>query len=71
VEARQPVILLTPHFLGLDLGGTRMAISFDCVSIYARQKDKVIDRWLFHGRSRFGSQVLLRGTRACAPRSRR
>ena len=60
VDARQPVILLTPHFLGLDLGGTRMAISFDCVSIYARQKDKVIDRWLFHGRSRFGSQVLLR-----------
>lgn len=30
------------------------------VSIYARQRDKVIDRWLFHGRSRFGSQVLLR-----------
>ena len=60
VEARQPVILLTPHFLGLDLGGTRMAISFDCVSIYARQKDPVIDHWLYHGRSRFGSQVLLR-----------
>ena len=60
VEAGQPVILLTPHFLGLDLGGTRMAISFDCVSIYARQRDAVIDRWLFHGRSRFGSQQLLR-----------
>lgn len=60
VEARQPVILLTPHFLGLDLGGTRMAMSFDCVSIYARQKDPVIDHWLYHGRSRFGSQVLLR-----------
>ena len=60
VDARQPVILLTPHFLGLDLGGTRMAISFDCVSIYARQRDAVIDRWLFHGRSRFGDQLLLR-----------
>ncbi|MCK6376444.1 MAG: lipid A biosynthesis acyltransferase [Zoogloea sp.] len=60
VDARQPVILLTPHFLGLDLGGTRMAISFNCVSIYARQKDPVIDRWLYHGRSRFGSQQLLR-----------
>ncbi|WP_374266686.1 lipid A biosynthesis acyltransferase [Zoogloea sp.] len=60
VDARQPVILLTPHFLGLDLGGSRMAMSFDCVSIYARQKDPVIDRWLYHGRSRFGSQVLLR-----------
>lgn len=60
IEARQPVILLTPHFLGLDLGGTRIAASFDSVSIYARQKDPVIDRWLYHGRSRFGSQVLLR-----------
>jgi lauroyl/myristoyl acyltransferase len=25
IAQRQPVILLTPHFLGLDLGGTRMA----------------------------------------------
>lgn len=60
IEQRQPVIMLTPHFLGLDLGGTRLAASFDCVSIYARQRDPVIDHWLFHGRSRFGSQVLLR-----------
>lgn len=60
IAQRQPVIMLTPHFLGLDLGGTRLAASFDCVSIYARQRDPVIDHWLFHGRSRFGSQVLLR-----------
>lgn len=60
IEQRQPIIMLTPHFLGLDLGGTRIAADFDCVSIYARQRDPVIDRWLYHGRSRFGSQVLLR-----------
>jgi KDO2-lipid IV(A) lauroyltransferase len=60
IEQRQPIIMLTPHFLGLDLGGTRIAADFDCVSIYARQRDQVIDRWLYHGRSRFGSQVLLR-----------
>lgn len=60
IEQRQPIIMLTPHFLGLDLGGTRIATDFDCVSIYARQRDQVIDRWLYHGRSRFGSQVLLR-----------
>ena len=60
IDDGQPVILLTPHFLGLDLGGTRLAASFDCVSIYARQKDPVIDHWLLHGRSRFGSQILLR-----------
>lgn len=60
IEGGQPVILLAPHFVGLDLGGTRMAIAFDSVSIYARQRDPVIDRWLYHGRSRFGNQVLLR-----------
>ncbi|MCE1185638.1 MAG: lipid A biosynthesis acyltransferase [Rhodocyclales bacterium] len=60
VDGGQPVILLAPHFLGLDLGGTRIAMSFDSVSIYARQRDAVIDRWLYHGRSRFGDQLLLR-----------
>jgi lauroyl/myristoyl acyltransferase len=25
IAQRQPVIMLTPHFLGLDLGGTRLA----------------------------------------------
>ncbi|HNO88459.1 MAG TPA: lipid A biosynthesis acyltransferase [Rhodocyclaceae bacterium] len=59
IEGGQPVILLAPHFLGLDLGGSRMAIAFDSVSIYARQSDPVIDRWLYHGRSRFGNQLLL------------
>lgn len=31
---------------------------FDIVSIYARQRNRVIDRWLYHGRSRFGDQLL-------------
>ncbi len=55
----RPVILLAPHFVGLDMGGTRVAMSFDCVSIYARQKNPVFDHWLHHGRSRFGDQLLL------------
>jgi KDO2-lipid IV(A) lauroyltransferase len=55
----RPVILLAPHFVGLDMGGTRVAMRFDLVSIYARQKNRVFDRWLFHGRSRFGDQRLL------------
>lgn len=54
-----PVILLAPHFLGLDLGGTRVTMDFDIVSIYARQKNAAFDRLLFHGRSRFGDQQLL------------
>lgn len=58
--AGTPVILLAPHFVGLDMGGTRVTMSFDVVSIYAKQKkNPVLDRWLFHGRSRFGDQLLL------------
>jgi KDO2-lipid IV(A) lauroyltransferase len=55
----RPVILLTPHFVGLDMGGSRIAQSFDCVNIYAPQRNKVIDRWLYYGRTRFGDQLLL------------
>lgn len=57
--AGRPVILLAPHFVGLDMGGTRVTMEADVVSIYARQKNKVFDRWLYHGRSRFGDQLLL------------
>jgi len=59
IEAGTPVILLVPHFLGLDMGGAATTRRFDIVSIYARQRDKVIDHWLYHGRSRFGDQMLL------------
>jgi KDO2-lipid IV(A) lauroyltransferase len=59
-DAGTPVILLAPHFVGLDVGGTRLAMLFDVVSIYARQKkNPVLDYWLHYGRSRFGDQLLL------------
>lgn len=57
--AGRPVILLAPHFVGLDVGGSRLSLDVDVVSIYARQKNQVFDRWLYHGRSRFGDQLLL------------
>jgi len=59
LDSGRPVILLAPHFVGLDMGGSRVAMEFDSVSIYARQKNRVLDRWLYHGRSRFGDQLLL------------
>jgi Kdo2-lipid IVA lauroyltransferase/acyltransferase len=55
----RPVILLAPHFVGLDMGGSRVAMEFDVVNIYAPQRNKVIDRWVLHGRTRFGDQLLL------------
>lgn len=59
LDSGRPVIMMTPHFVGLDAGGTAMTMRFDLVSIYARQKNPVFDRWLLRGRSRFGDQLLL------------
>ena len=55
----RPVLLLAPHFLGLDMAGTRLTLEGDFVSVYSPQKDKVFDHWLHHGRSRFNDQLLL------------
>jgi KDO2-lipid IV(A) lauroyltransferase len=48
-----PVIWLAPHFVGLDMGGTRLAAEYEAASMYSRQKDPVLDRILYHGRTRF------------------
>jgi len=53
-----PVILLVPHFCALDTGGTRIATEMNTVTIYSAQKNKILERWLSHGRSRFGDQAL-------------
>ena len=57
--AAGPVILLAPHFVGLDVGFARLACELDMVSIYASQKDARFAALLLHGRTRFGNQVLL------------
>ena len=49
----QPVIWLAPHFVGLDMGGTRLAAEFLAASMYSKQKDPALDAILYHGRTRF------------------
>jgi KDO2-lipid IV(A) lauroyltransferase len=58
-RANRPLILLVPHFVGLDAGGVRMTTLVRTLSIYARQSNPVWDRWLAHGRSRFIPPVLI------------
>ena len=55
----RPVILLAPHFVGLDAGATRLICEADMVGMYANQKDPHFSEMLRHGRSRFGSQRLV------------
>jgi len=56
--AGRPVIWLAPHFIGLDMGGSRIITEWKGVSVYSHQKDPVFDRILLHGRTRFVTPVL-------------
>ena len=55
----RPVILLVPHFVGLDMGWTRLTLELSMVSIYANQKNLLFNAALLKGRTRFGDSVLL------------
>lgn len=54
-----PVILLVPHFLGIDVGGTRLCLELDMLTMYSPQRPQAIDDLIRHGRGRFGTQLLL------------
>jgi KDO2-lipid IV(A) lauroyltransferase len=49
----RPVIVLAPHFVGLDVGGTRLSTEWAGCNMYSLQKDPLIDRVLLRGRARF------------------
>lgn len=54
----RPVIWFAPHFVGLDMGGTRLALEANAASMYSAQKNPVFDRLLLRGRTRFNEQRL-------------
>jgi KDO2-lipid IV(A) lauroyltransferase len=56
--AHRPVIWLAPHFVGLDMGGSRIITEWRGCSVYSHQKDPVFDRVLLKGRTRFVTPVL-------------
>jgi KDO2-lipid IV(A) lauroyltransferase len=53
------VILLAPHFIGLDFGGLRMSMDRKFVSMYRKSRDPLLE-YLFHRRGRFGAVVVER-----------
>jgi KDO2-lipid IV(A) lauroyltransferase len=55
----RPLILLAPHFVGLDIGGQRLAAEHSAVSMYSKQKSAVFDAFLLAKRNRFGSATLV------------
>jgi KDO2-lipid IV(A) lauroyltransferase len=56
LQARHPVILLVPHFLGLELAATALsALVHPGMYMYQRIRDPVIDAQVRHARTRFGA----------------
>ncbi len=54
----RPMILLTPHFFGMDAGGQWIAQQVDTVCMYSRQKSPYVTDLLLKKRARFGHQRL-------------
>ncbi|HUI46827.1 MAG TPA: lysophospholipid acyltransferase family protein [Nitrospirota bacterium] len=53
------VILLAPHFIGLDMGGSRLSAERKYVSMYRKSRDPLLE-YLFLRRERFGAVVVER-----------
>lgn len=57
--AGRPLILIAPHFAGLDAGGIRFNTLMRGISIYSKQSNVVWDEWLLKTRLRFNDSVLV------------
>jgi len=56
----KPVIIFTPHFVGLDATLQRLSLEMPVAMMYARQKNPVMERALYKGRTRFGGHMYQR-----------
>jgi KDO2-lipid IV(A) lauroyltransferase len=55
-----PVIAVAPHFIGLNMGGIRVAYEYPgTASVYSKQKNPVLDRIFLRARTRFGHPHLV------------
>jgi KDO2-lipid IV(A) lauroyltransferase len=55
----RPLIILAPHFVGLDACGMRLAMISGFVTMYQPQKNPVLEAAMRAGRERFGGAVVL------------
>ena len=59
-RGKEAVIVLAPHFVGLDMGGARFSQEYpEIFSMYSEQKNKVFDQALRRARKRFSDAMLV------------
>ena len=54
----KPLLLLVPHFVGIDGGAIRILLEHKLVAIYTHQKNRLFEKAMNDGRRRFGTLVL-------------
>lgn len=65
--AQAPVIMLAPHFLGIDFGGIRHTIDYGGASMYSAQHVGAFDALLLRARSRFNNPLLIKRSEGIRP----
>ena len=60
LTAGRPVILLAPHSVGMNFGGSLVAEKLNMFSMIKIQRNPLLNWFLNKGRQRFGCQLLLR-----------
>ena len=60
LKAQRRIILLAPHFIGLDAAATRLTLFLkESATMYTRQSDVVVDQLVREGRGRFNTVHLV------------
>ncbi|HLS51438.1 MAG TPA: lysophospholipid acyltransferase family protein [Burkholderiaceae bacterium] len=60
LDAKQPIILLAPHFIGLDAAATRLTLFLkESATLYTPQNDPDVDALVKNGRGRFNTVHLI------------
>jgi len=54
----KPTVILTPHFVGMDIGGSWISQRADSISVYSQQKNRYLSDLLYKKRVRFGNQLI-------------
>jgi Kdo2-lipid IVA lauroyltransferase/acyltransferase len=55
----RPLIVLCPHFVGLDAAGSRLSMISKACSVFSNQSNPVFNQLLYRGRTRFNELLLL------------
>ncbi len=57
LETRQNVILLAPHFIGLEFFGIYLSSWLNLTGMYQKHKNPFLDNFILRGRARFGLRL--------------